>query len=322
VFNPVPGGGESVGQTFSITGAGTGNNPVPSISTLSPNTAQAGDAGFTMTVTGTDFVDGAVVRWDGSDRVTGFISSTELQADIGASDVASEGIATVSVFNPAPGGGSSNTQNFLINGAGGTFFFDDFSRANGAAIGNGWIEKSAGAFVLNSGTATKQAVSSWYRDNIVYRPSSEDILDVEASVELQFTALPPGYPQLLVRVQSDTVGSANILDGYILYVSDSADMAILGRQNESNFVTALSNINISPGLDTTSSYRLRLSAIGTNSVELTASIERYNGAGWDVIGTANYSDTSVDRISTAGSVGFGGYVESSYRYDNFLMTPQ
>jgi hypothetical protein len=36
-----------------------------------------------------------------------------------------------------------------------------------------------------------------------------------------------------------------------------------------------------------------------------------------VIGSATVTDTSAQRLSTAGSAGFGGYVEAAYRYDNF-----
>jgi hypothetical protein len=108
VFNPAPGGGESGAATFTI------NNPAPTISSISPATTVAGSGNFTLTITGTNFVNGAVVRWNGSDRTTTFVSSTQLTAAIPASDVATAGTANVTVFNPAPGGGTSNTATFTI----------------------------------------------------------------------------------------------------------------------------------------------------------------------------------------------------------------
>jgi hypothetical protein len=108
VFNPAPGGGESGAATFTIT------NPSPTISSISPATAVAGSGGFTLTITGTNFVNGSVVRWNGSPRTTTFVSSTRLEAAIPASDVATAGTANVTVFNPAPGGGTSNTATFTI----------------------------------------------------------------------------------------------------------------------------------------------------------------------------------------------------------------
>jgi hypothetical protein len=108
VFNPAPSGGTSNTATFTIT------NPLPTISSISPSTAVAGSGGFTLTITGTNFVNGSVVRWNGSDRLTTFVSSTRLEAAIPASDVATAGTASVTVFNPAPGGGTSNTATFTI----------------------------------------------------------------------------------------------------------------------------------------------------------------------------------------------------------------
>ena len=89
-------------------------NPVPSLTFLSPSSATAGGTDFTLTATGLDFVDGAVVRWGGSDRPTTFVSSTELQAAISASDIANGDLVPVDVGNPPPGSGTSNRILFPI----------------------------------------------------------------------------------------------------------------------------------------------------------------------------------------------------------------
>ena len=66
--------------------------------------------------TGGLFVAGSVVRWNGSDRPTTSNGSINgLIAQISASDVAAAGTAAVTVFNPGPGGGSSNASTFTIN---------------------------------------------------------------------------------------------------------------------------------------------------------------------------------------------------------------
>ena len=68
-----------------------------------------------MTVVGLNFMASSVVRWNGSDRPTtsnGTING--LLAQISASDVAAAGTAAVTVFNPGPGGGSSNASTFTI----------------------------------------------------------------------------------------------------------------------------------------------------------------------------------------------------------------
>src|SRR5206468_2071889 len=110
VFNPPPGGGTSNTVNFSI----TASNPAPSITSLSPASTVAAGQGFNLTVNGSSFISGSVVRWNGGDRATTFLSSTLLTASIPASNISSAGTAAVTVFNPSPGGGTSNTVNFSI----------------------------------------------------------------------------------------------------------------------------------------------------------------------------------------------------------------
>ncbi len=108
VFNPTPGGGTSNAQTFTI------NNPVPTITSISPTVKNAGDPAFTLTVNGTNFVSASVVQWNGSSRTTTFASSTQLTASILSSDIATAGTSTVTVFNSTPGGGTSNGTTFTV----------------------------------------------------------------------------------------------------------------------------------------------------------------------------------------------------------------
>jgi glucose/arabinose dehydrogenase len=89
-------------------------NPVPTIGSLAPNSAMAGGAGFTLTVTGQAFVSGASVQWNGAPRTTTFVNATQLTAAIPASDIATQGTANVTVSNPAPGGGVSNALTFTV----------------------------------------------------------------------------------------------------------------------------------------------------------------------------------------------------------------
>ena len=109
VFNPTPGGGTSTAATFTI------NNPAPTLTSISPNSASAGATDITLTVTGTNFVPGSMVRWNGEDRTTTFSSATQLSATIPASDLAAGGTAQVTVFNPAPSGGLTDPLPFTIN---------------------------------------------------------------------------------------------------------------------------------------------------------------------------------------------------------------
>jgi C1A family cysteine protease/alpha-D-ribose 1-methylphosphonate 5-triphosphate synthase subunit PhnH len=112
VFNPTPGGGTSGALTFTINPAG---NPVPTLSTISPSSKTAGDPGFTLTVTGTNFIAGSKVRWNGNDRTTTYVSATQLTASIPSTDIQTAGSVPVTVFNPAPGGGTSASKTFTIS---------------------------------------------------------------------------------------------------------------------------------------------------------------------------------------------------------------
>ena len=100
-------------QTIEVTYKVT-PNPVPSLSTMSPNTRSNGSAAFILTVNGTKFEPGATVDWNGHARQTNYVSSSQLVANILASDVATSGPAAVTVVNPPPGGGASNALTFTV----------------------------------------------------------------------------------------------------------------------------------------------------------------------------------------------------------------
>jgi 6-phosphogluconolactonase len=117
------GGGTSQSSPDQPVSSGSSANPVPTISALYPSCAPAGEQFIDgvdnqLTViapTGGLFVAGSIVRWNGSDRPTTSNGSINgLTAQISASDIAAAGTAVVTVFNPAPGGGSSNSLTFTI----------------------------------------------------------------------------------------------------------------------------------------------------------------------------------------------------------------
>src|SRR5207247_43008 len=93
---------------------GNASNPVQFISAISPSAVAIGSPGFTLTVTGTNFVSGAVVRWNGLDRPTTFVSGSQLWAMIPGSDLTASQGATIMVFNPPPDGGASNSATFAL----------------------------------------------------------------------------------------------------------------------------------------------------------------------------------------------------------------
>lgn len=90
---------------------------IPNIISLSPSTVVAGTGGFTLTVIGSNFRSDSIVSFDGSDRVTTFINSTQLTAEILGADILADGSFAIVVTNPPPGCGPSNPVNLTVTPA-------------------------------------------------------------------------------------------------------------------------------------------------------------------------------------------------------------
>ncbi len=101
VVNPAPRSGVSNALSFPV------QYGTPTIKEIRPPTAVAGDAAFTLKVTGDGYGTNSQVLWNGNPLTTQLVSGTELTAQVGASYVATAGTATVSVQNPVPGSASS-----------------------------------------------------------------------------------------------------------------------------------------------------------------------------------------------------------------------
>jgi len=96
VVAPGGNGGTSNALTFTV------NNPVPSLASISPSSAQVFSGELTLTVNGANFVSNSVVRWKGANRSTTFVSASQLTAAISEADLTVGGPASVTVFTPAP----------------------------------------------------------------------------------------------------------------------------------------------------------------------------------------------------------------------------
>jgi hypothetical protein len=93
----------------------TPENPVPQITSLAPDNANAEDAPFTLTVNGSGFLPSSSVLWNDTLLPTTYASAAQLTVAVPSADLAGAGTAHIKVRNPAPGGGTSAEAIFTIN---------------------------------------------------------------------------------------------------------------------------------------------------------------------------------------------------------------
>lgn len=109
--NPIALGGRSQ-LSFTYNG---GVTPTPTLTSMTPTSANSGDPAFTVTVNGSGFLNGATVFFNFNPLSTTFVSSTQLTATVPTSDILFPGTAQVNVQNAQPACCFSNSLSFTIN---------------------------------------------------------------------------------------------------------------------------------------------------------------------------------------------------------------
>ena len=89
-----PSGSLSNTAVFSIT------PPAPTLTSISPSSVAAGGPAFTLTVSGSGFISGAVVQWNGAPLATMLIDSSHLAVLAPAAGIAGPGLAAITVTLP------------------------------------------------------------------------------------------------------------------------------------------------------------------------------------------------------------------------------
>ena len=88
------------------------SNPAPTLSSTNQTTIAVGSGNLYLTATGTGFLPGAVVLWNGSPRTTTFVDNAHLQVAVAAADLTSA--QTITLTSQNPGSGSSNSLTVTI----------------------------------------------------------------------------------------------------------------------------------------------------------------------------------------------------------------
>ncbi|MFC2155645.1 IPT/TIG domain-containing protein, partial [Acidobacteriota bacterium] len=106
------------------------DNPVPALTSVSPTAKVSHMPDFTLTATGTNFVSGSRIIFNGASMPTTYVNPTQVTCQVGPTDItanlsivydyenlsgALSANVPVLVNNPTPGGGDSNSVNFTIN---------------------------------------------------------------------------------------------------------------------------------------------------------------------------------------------------------------
>jgi len=154
----------------------SGGNPPPpptgpTITAISPSSALAGSAAFTLTITGTNFVLGSMVNFGGSMVATSFVNSMQLTAAIPASSIASAGAPAVTVTNPAPGGGTTNVVNFTVISSTSTVPLINFLFPSCVPAGEQFINSTNNQLTVSGVNFVASSVVQWNGSN---RPTTVD----------------------------------------------------------------------------------------------------------------------------------------------------
>jgi uncharacterized repeat protein (TIGR01451 family) len=88
------------------------SNPAPSLTSTDHGTITAGSGNVIVTVTGSGFLPGATVLWNGSARTTTYVDTSQVTVAIPATDVKAAGSVTLSSENP--GSSASNTISIKV----------------------------------------------------------------------------------------------------------------------------------------------------------------------------------------------------------------
>jgi len=249
------------------------DNPLPIISSLSPPSIVAGGPEFALTVTGTNFVNGATVQAGGAPPLPAtFNDSTSVTATIPATDIVHVGPILISVINPPPGGGTSNALQLQVV----------------AALPPAIAMISPATAVAGAGPVTLSVTGSNFAVSAVVQVNNTPVSTVFNS-ESSLTATVPASAiaaagPISITVLSPSLGGMTS-NSIALQVTDPAPTVS----------------SLTPGSVTAGGPTLSLAVTGTNFVG--DSIVQANGAS---VPTVFVSPTSLTATIPASSLASGG----------------
>jgi hypothetical protein len=218
-------------------------SPAPSISSLSPSSATSGGAAFTLSVNGSNFVAGSIIKWGSTPLTTLFSSSAKLTAAVSTTLIASAAAPSVTVVNP--GGAASGGVTFSVTSNASAPSLSALT-PNSAAAGGAAFTLSAtganfvsGATVMWGGTALTTKFSNSGKltasvpANLITVPGGLNIqvmnpgASTSGAVAFTVTApsirsLSPGSEMATGSAFTLTVAGASFVSGSALYLNHTS----------------------------------------------------------------------------------------------------
>jgi hypothetical protein len=285
-------------QTWTGTfGPQTGSNLT--ISSLSPNSAQAGSSSFTLIVNGTNFVPGATVQWTANGTTTALRTtlvsingSQQLLANVDTSLLTTSGSASVSVIQVVNGSAlTSNSLTFTITPTSATLPFISSLSPSSAQAGS-----SSFSLTVNGTDFVPGATMQWTANGTT-TPLPTTLVSINGSQQL----LANVDSSLLTTAATASVSVTQVVNGSSL-TSNSLTFTISPASTTGPFITSLS-----PGFAQAGSSSFTLIVDGTNFVP-GATVQ------WTANGTTTALRTTL--VSINGSQQLLTHVDSS-----LLTTP-
>jgi FG-GAP-like repeat/Abnormal spindle-like microcephaly-assoc'd, ASPM-SPD-2-Hydin len=199
-------------------GAQASASPVPFIGSISPDAVASGGAAFTLTVTGTGFVNTSVVNFGSTPLATTYVSGTQLTASVTAALIANSGAGSITVSTPGTPAVTSNPVFLSLGGSSSTLNLVNTPLTAGA------YPITAAQADFNGDGKVDMVVANWQDDSLsVFLGNGDGTFQTPQTISLSSVSR---YPIGLVVGDFNNDGKADIAVGY---ESNSGVSVLLGN---------------------------------------------------------------------------------------------
>jgi probable HAF family extracellular repeat protein len=332
-----------------IASATGGFAPAPQLNAVSPNTATAGSPGLSLTMTGTNFVPGAVANFNGSPLVTTFVNSTSscttsapcLTATLPAGDLATAGSFPITVSNPDTSGSTSGPATFTVAGSSVTVSISPTS-AN-VPVGTGqqftaavqgtsntavtWSVNGVAGGNTTLGTITQQGFYTAPSTvpsppTVTVTATSQASPSMSASATLTVTTLTYNYATINDPIGPDTSAAGINNGGQIVGYYGCFNCSPTGFLYTSGTFSSISDPNVGTGCECEGTVADGINdggqiVGGYNDSSQVLHGFLYTGGTYTSIDYPGASGTDALNINNSGAI-VGYYVDSSNVYHGYL----